>query len=167
MFRLTRVSCVAHPTGWYYDQVNVSLTSFYSANARSSVGNYEYSVLATPPIVPQSIWAQVPHTRHDTHTRARNTTHRTQHTTHNVARDTTRADSHGSLRLQYNIPSNTRVTTNVTQCVVEFEQQYYSPSDLTLFFEQMGLPTDTPVTVIGTHSYYFLIISLLFIICNN
>lgn len=38
----------------------------------------------------------------------------------------------------------------MTQCVVEFEQQYYSPDDLTLFFEQMGLPTNTPVTVIGT-----------------
>ncbi|ELR18532.1 sedolisinlike peptidase [Acanthamoeba castellanii str. Neff] len=50
---------------------------------------------------------------------------------------------------QYNIPPNTLVTTNVTQCVVEFEQQYYSPSDLTLFLEQTGLPTDTPVTVIG------------------
>jgi hypothetical protein len=53
-------------------------------------------------------------------------------------------------RAQYNIPPNTLVTTNVTQCVVEFEQQYYSPSDLTLFLEQTGLPTDTPVTVIGT-----------------
>ena len=42
------------------------------------------------------------------------------------------------------------MTTNVTQCVVEFEQQYYSPSDLTLFLEQTGLPTDTPVTVIGS-----------------
>ncbi|ELR22000.1 Prokumamolisin, activation domain containing protein [Acanthamoeba castellanii str. Neff] len=50
---------------------------------------------------------------------------------------------------QYNIPPNTLVTTNVTQCVVEFEQQYYAPSDLTLFLEQTGLPTDTPVTVIG------------------
>ncbi|ELR22022.1 Prokumamolisin, activation domain containing protein [Acanthamoeba castellanii str. Neff] len=102
-----RTECEIDVKGWYYDQVNVSLTSYYSANVKSSAGNYEYSVLATPPIVPQSIWAQ------------------------------------------YNIPSNTRVTTNVTQCVVEFEQQYYSPSDLTLFFEQMGLPTDTPVTVIG------------------
>ncbi len=59
---------------------------------------------------------------------------------------------YGPRRQQYNIPSNTRVTTNVTQCVVEFEQQYYSPSDLTLFLEQTGLPTDTPVTVIGTVS---------------
>lgn len=51
--------------------------------------------------------------------------------------------------VQYNIPPNTLVKTNVTQCVVEFEQQYYSPDDLTLFFEQMGLPTDTPVPLIG------------------
>jgi hypothetical protein len=42
------------------------------------------------------------------------------------------------------------VKTNVTQCVVEFEQQYYSPDDLTLYFQQTGLPTDTPVTLIGT-----------------
>ena len=54
--------------------------------------------------------------------------------------------------VQYNIPPNTLVTTNVTQCVVEFEQQYYAPSDLTLYFQQTGLPTDTPVTVIGTVS---------------
>jgi len=33
---------------------------------------------------------------------------------------------------------------------VEFEQQYYSPSDLTLFFEEMGLPS-APVTVIGSN----------------
>ena len=33
--------------------------------------------------------------------------------------------------------------------MVEFEQQYYSPSDLTLFFQSVGLPSDTPVTVIG------------------
>jgi hypothetical protein len=52
--------------------------------------------------------------------------------------------------VQYNIPPNTLVKTNVTQCVVEFEQQYYAPSDLTLYFQQTGLPTDTPVTVIGT-----------------
>ena len=52
--------------------------------------------------------------------------------------------------MQYNIPPNTLVKTNVTQCVVEFEQQYYAPSDLTLYFQQTGLPTDTPVTVIGT-----------------
>jgi hypothetical protein len=55
------------------------------------------------------------------------------------------------VRVQYNIPPNTLVTNaNVTQCVVEFEQQYYSPDDLTLFLEQTGLPTDTPVTVVGT-----------------
>lgn len=38
----------------------------------------------------------------------------------------------------------------ISQCVVEFEQQYYSPSDLELFFEKMGVDgKDTPVTVIG------------------
>jgi hypothetical protein len=74
-FFLLRVSCVVQPTGWYYDQVNVSLTSYYSANVKSSAGNYEYSVLATPPIVPQSIWAQVPHTHATRHTRHDTTRH--------------------------------------------------------------------------------------------
>jgi hypothetical protein len=40
--------------------------------------------------------------------------------------------------------------SNLLQAVVEFEQQYYSPSDLDLFFEVMGIPgVGTPVTVIG------------------
>jgi hypothetical protein len=29
---------------------------------------------------------------------------------------------------------------NATQCVVEFEQQYYDNDDLMLFFDEMGLP---------------------------
>jgi hypothetical protein len=35
---------------------------------------------------------------------------------------------------------------------VEFEQQYYSPSDLTMFFVEMGLDTSTPVIVIGPNN---------------
>ena len=35
---------------------------------------------------------------------------------------------------------------------MEFEQQYYSPSDLTMFFVEMGLDTSTPVTVIGPNN---------------
>jgi len=52
---------------------------------------------------------------------------------------------------QYSIPAGTRVvnTAKVTQCVVEFEQQYYNATDLDKFFLNYGLPMDTPVTVIG------------------
>eukprot|EP01095_Lingulamoeba_sp_RSL-Kostka_P008441 TRINITY_DN2823_c1_g1_i1.p1 TRINITY_DN2823_c1_g1~~TRINITY_DN2823_c1_g1_i1.p1 ORF type:complete len:709 (-),score=267.92 TRINITY_DN2823_c1_g1_i1:299-2425(-) len=50
----------------------------------------------------------------------------------------------------YNIPRSIRITNpNITQCVVEFEQQYYSPSDLTLFANQMGVAPVPPITVIG------------------
>jgi len=53
----------------------------------------------------------------------------------------------------YDIPRGSRVShPNATQCVVEFEQQYYSPSDLTMFFVEMGLDTSTPVTVIGPNN---------------
>jgi hypothetical protein len=85
-------------------------------------------------------WLHIRERTTDDHTLCSHTTYTQTYThAHNVHTHT-----------QYNIPPNTRVTTNVTQCVVEFEQQYYSPSDLTLFFEQMGLPTNTPVTVVGT-----------------
>eukprot|EP01133_Synstelium_polycarpum_P001425 gene1425-1653_t len=55
-----------------------------------------------------------------------------------------------TIKTLYGIPDNYVITNmSATQCVVEFEQQYYSPSDLIAFFERMGLPTTTPVTVIG------------------
>eukprot|EP01133_Synstelium_polycarpum_P012797 gene12797-15017_t len=55
-----------------------------------------------------------------------------------------------TIKTMYGIPDNYIITnTSATQCVVEFEQQYYSPSDLIAFFERMGLPTTTPVTLIG------------------
>lgn len=54
-----------------------------------------------------------------------------------------------SLYTQYSIPPNSQVTNpKSSQCVVEFEQQYYSDSDLQLFFNQMGI-LSAPVTVIG------------------
>ena len=50
----------------------------------------------------------------------------------------------------YSMGRNPVVThPNATQCVVEFEQQYYSPEDLNQFFELTGLPLSTPVTVVG------------------
>ncbi|EGG16273.1 peptidase C53 family protein [Cavenderia fasciculata] len=46
------------------------------------------------------------------------------------------------IKQLYGIPTNYIVTNqSATQCVVEFEQQYYSPTDLNIFFEQMGLPS--------------------------
>eukprot|EP01132_Coremiostelium_polycephalum_P003880 gene3880-4841_t len=55
-----------------------------------------------------------------------------------------------TIKSYYGIPDNYVVTNqSATQCVVEFEQQYYSPSDLNRFFVSMGLPTNTPVNVIG------------------
>ena len=54
-----------------------------------------------------------------------------------------------TLASLYSIPPST-VATNatLTQCVGEFEQQYYSPSDLDTFLRGFGLP-DAPVNVIG------------------
>jgi len=51
----------------------------------------------------------------------------------------------------YNIPNDYYITKpQLTQSVVEFEQQYYDPADLQLFFEETGIRgQDTPVTVIG------------------
>jgi len=51
----------------------------------------------------------------------------------------------------YSVPKGLRVTNpNATQCVAEFEQQYYSPSDLSLFFELNGLDDYSDiVTLIG------------------
>jgi len=92
----------------YFNAVNVSVQVVFADASKSEVSYWPFPVLATPPVIPQSIWAQ------------------------------------------YSIPQDTFVTNpNATQCVVEFEQQYYSPSDLSLFFESMGLPDDTPVYVIG------------------
>ncbi|GAM27310.1 hypothetical protein SAMD00019534_104860, partial [Acytostelium subglobosum LB1] len=56
-----------------------------------------------------------------------------------------------TIKSMYGVPDNYVVTnTSATQCVVEFEQQYYSPADLATFFDQMGLPQPTtPVSVIG------------------
>ena len=54
-----------------------------------------------------------------------------------------------TLAALYNIPPNV-YATNGSQAVGEFEQQYYSPSDLALFFKMMGITgADTPVTVVG------------------
>eukprot|EP01128_Nolandella_sp_AFSM9_P003645 TRINITY_DN158_c0_g1_i1.p1 TRINITY_DN158_c0_g1~~TRINITY_DN158_c0_g1_i1.p1 ORF type:complete len:731 (-),score=198.61 TRINITY_DN158_c0_g1_i1:281-2452(-) len=81
----------------------------YFDDASSASGTYPFPVVATAPIVPQT------------------------------------------LLERYNINELYRSgTSKFSQCVVEFEQQYYSPSDLTLFFDQMGVDgTETPVTVIG------------------
>lgn len=58
-----------------------------------------------------------------------------------------------AIKSYYNIPTDQRVTQpNVTQAVGEFEQQYYDEADLMLFFEEMGLPSDTPVTVVGPNN---------------
>ena len=52
----------------------------------------------------------------------------------------------------YNIPPNI-LQTNGSQMVGEFERQYYSPSDLDMFFREMGIVgADTPVTVIGMNN---------------
>jgi subtilase family serine protease len=55
-----------------------------------------------------------------------------------------------TIRSYYGIPPGYKITSpNFTQCVVEFEQQYYDDADLRLFFDEMGLPRNTPVKVIG------------------
>ena len=49
----------------------------------------------------------------------------------------------------YHMSGNPLVTnSSATQSVVEFEEQYYSPSDLEAFFVLMGLPSAN-VTVVG------------------
>jgi len=55
------------------------------------------------------------------------------------------------LQALYKIPYGLHSTNeNATQCVVEFEQQYYSSSDLSLYFEYMGLQDYSDlVTVLG------------------
>jgi len=58
-----------------------------------------------------------------------------------------------SIKSYYNIPVGQRVISpSVTQSVGEFEQQYYDEPDLLLFFKEMGLPLDTPVTVVGPNN---------------
>jgi tripeptidyl-peptidase-1 len=53
----------------------------------------------------------------------------------------------------YGIPNDYYVTSpKFSQSVVEFEGEYYSPGDLQLFFDEMGIyGGNTPVTVIGTN----------------
>lgn len=52
----------------------------------------------------------------------------------------------------YHMTENPLVTnSNATQSVAEFEQQYYSPSDLEKFFILMGIPS-APVTVVGPNN---------------
>jgi len=51
---------------------------------------------------------------------------------------------------QYDIPWDTKVQgSNVTQGVVEWEQQFFSPSDLTSFGKKFGIPVINPPTVVG------------------
>eukprot|EP00026_Physarum_polycephalum_P003767 Phypoly_transcript_03781.p1 GENE.Phypoly_transcript_03781~~Phypoly_transcript_03781.p1 ORF type:complete len:566 (+),score=94.40 Phypoly_transcript_03781:39-1700(+) len=58
-----------------------------------------------------------------------------------------------AIKSYYNIPTNQKVlSSNVTQAVGEFEQQYYDEADLLFFFKEMGLPYDTPVTVVGPNN---------------
>jgi len=55
-----------------------------------------------------------------------------------------------TIKHYYGVPNNYVVTNPAaTQCVVEFEQQYYNPDDLSTFFNSMGLPNNKNVTVIG------------------
>eukprot|EP01113_Clastostelium_recurvatum_P024683 TRINITY_DN2946_c0_g1_i1.p1 TRINITY_DN2946_c0_g1~~TRINITY_DN2946_c0_g1_i1.p1 ORF type:complete len:771 (+),score=171.84 TRINITY_DN2946_c0_g1_i1:2082-4394(+) len=55
-----------------------------------------------------------------------------------------------TLRSLYGVPQNSIVTNqSFSQSVVEFEQQYYSPSDLALFLQEMGLNTNVTVPVVG------------------
>ncbi|EGC34780.1 hypothetical protein DICPUDRAFT_152956 [Dictyostelium purpureum] len=55
-----------------------------------------------------------------------------------------------TIKDYYGIPNNYIVSNpNATQCVVEFEQQYYSPQDLTTFFNSMGLVNNATVNLIG------------------
>eukprot|EP01127_Copromyxa_protea_P001572 TRINITY_DN11533_c0_g1_i1.p1 TRINITY_DN11533_c0_g1~~TRINITY_DN11533_c0_g1_i1.p1 ORF type:complete len:717 (+),score=180.81 TRINITY_DN11533_c0_g1_i1:33-2183(+) len=50
----------------------------------------------------------------------------------------------------YGVPRNPTINNALfTQCVVEFEQQYYSPTDLQQFFSEMGIPANATVTTIG------------------
>ncbi|KAK5577419.1 hypothetical protein RB653_002360 [Dictyostelium firmibasis] len=57
-----------------------------------------------------------------------------------------------TIKEYYGIPNHYQVThPNATQCVVEFEQQYYSPADLEQFFNSVGLPTNVTVNVIGSN----------------
>nr|BAK03025.1 predicted protein [Hordeum vulgare subsp. vulgare] len=59
-----------------------------------------------------------------------------------------------TISQMYRVPPNYVIENpKVTQAVVEFEQQYFSTSDLQLFFEEMGIPgANTPVTVIGPNN---------------
>jgi len=50
----------------------------------------------------------------------------------------------------YGIPKGTKVT-NSSQGVIEWEQQYYTPADLTAFGTNMGVPAIAPVTVVGSN----------------
>ena len=54
-----------------------------------------------------------------------------------------------SIAAQYSIPPN-YIAQHGSQAVVEFEQQYYSPSDLQLFFDSFGIVGDvSAVKVVG------------------
>ena len=57
--QLTRAPRSAHGTAWYYDAVNVSIAAVFHNGIISDRGYNAYPVLATPPIVPQSVWKQV------------------------------------------------------------------------------------------------------------
>ncbi|KYQ88241.1 peptidase C53 family protein [Tieghemostelium lacteum] len=52
----------------------------------------------------------------------------------------------------YGVPSGYRVTTNITQCVVEFESQFMATSDLDAFFQEMGLPWDYQLSFVGPNN---------------
>ncbi|KYQ89129.1 peptidase C53 family protein [Tieghemostelium lacteum] len=57
-----------------------------------------------------------------------------------------------AIKDYYGVPEGYVITTNVTQCVVEFEQQYMNSNDLETFFQEMGLPWDYQLEFIGPNT---------------
>jgi len=53
-----------------------------------------------------------------------------------------------TIAAQYSIPPSYLAQYGGSQAVVEFEQQYYSPSDLDMFLTAFGIPS-VPITVVG------------------
>eukprot|EP01101_Sappina_pedata_P004078 TRINITY_DN1672_c0_g1_i1.p1 TRINITY_DN1672_c0_g1~~TRINITY_DN1672_c0_g1_i1.p1 ORF type:complete len:725 (+),score=304.26 TRINITY_DN1672_c0_g1_i1:48-2222(+) len=100
--------CSASVKVGYYVPYTVSVQEIGS-DGPGGVGTYQWPVVVTPAVVPQTI---------------------TQ---------------------LYSIPPTERVTNpDATQSVAEFEEQYYTPNDLVLFFQQMGLPDySSLVSLIG------------------
>ena len=139
----------AHLSGFYKKEIFVLF--FSDANSRRFSQNLEQSSEFTNARLYTKVPAYIPWRLNLTYTYVINGNSYTFHNVYPHYVVSTPQLVTQAVKEFYKIPNGMVVDNpGATQCVAEFEQQYYSPSDLQLFFSYMGLDDYTSkVTLIG------------------